>query len=156
MTVGSRSRRKWHRNSQLETLLSYLFFTYTDLSPRHLTDLHVVAVNNENFARVAVKNKLHLHLRHGSTALEAQICDFVKDIKVELDKPGVNSFGLRDFKAPKVLGDIVESIAGAIFLDNVLDTAKVWEVFQPLIQPMVTPETLPMHLVHELQEHCQQ
>ena len=62
-----------------------------------------------------------------------QIRDFVKDIEVELDKPGVNSFGLGDFKAPKVLGDIVESIAGAIFLDNVLDTAKVWEVFQPLL-----------------------
>jgi len=34
-----------------------------------------------------------------------QIRDFVKDIEVELDKPGVNSFGLGDFKAPKVLGD---------------------------------------------------
>ena len=128
-----------------------------------------------------------------------QIRDFVKDIEVELDKPGVNSFGLGDFKAPKVLGDIVESIAGAIFLDKVLDTDKVWEVFsspaiphgtdlnewsiviniqcrrelhvhkvvtslelllfqvfQPLLQPMVTPETLPMHPVRELQERCQQ
>jgi len=52
----------------------------------------------------------------------------VKDIQTELDKPGVNSFGLGDFKAPKVLGDILESIAGALFLDTGLDTNKVWEV----------------------------
>lgn len=30
------------------------------------------------------------------------------------------------------------------------------QVFQPLLQPMVTPETLPMHPVRELQERCQQ
>ncbi len=52
----------------------------------------------------------------------------MKDIQTELDKPGVNSFGLGDFKAPKVLGDILESIAGALFLDTGLDTNKVWEV----------------------------
>ncbi|MQL77205.1 hypothetical protein Taro_009609 [Colocasia esculenta] len=134
----------------------HLFFTYTDLPPGRLTDLRAAAVNNENFARVAVKHKLHMHLRHGSSALETQIRDFVKDVQEELSKPGFNSFGLGDCKAPKVLGDIVESIAGAIFLDNGCDTAVVWRVFEPLLQPMVTPETLPMHPVRELQERCQQ
>lgn len=134
----------------------HLFFMYTDLPPGRLTDLRAAAVNNENFARVAVKHKLHLHLRHGSSALEKQIRDFVKEVQGELSKPGFNSFGLGDCKAPKVLGDIVESIAGAIFLDSGRDTAVVWQVFQPLLQPMVTPETLPMHPVRELQERCQQ
>lgn len=32
----------------------------------------------------------------------------------------------------------------------------VIQVFQPLLHPMVTPETLPMHPVRELQERCQQ
>ncbi|OAE22766.1 hypothetical protein AXG93_2035s1500 [Marchantia polymorpha subsp. ruderalis] len=134
----------------------HLFFSYTDLPPGRLTDLRAAAVNNENFARVAVKHKFHIHLRHGSSALETQIHDFVKDIQTELDKPGVNSFGLGDFKAPKVLGDILESIAGAAFLDTGLNTDQVWKVFEPLLQPMVTPETLPMHPVRELQERCQQ
>jgi dsRNA-specific ribonuclease len=67
----------------------------------------------------------------------------VKDIQTELDKPGVNSFGLGDFKAPKVLGDILESIAGALFLDTGLDTNKVWEVslvffFEPLLSPFLS------------------
>jgi len=30
------------------------------------------------------------------------------------------------------------------------------QVFQPLLHPLVTPETLPMHPVRELQERCQQ
>ncbi|XP_078448169.1 dicer-like 1 isoform X2 [Wolffia australiana] len=139
-----------------QLITTHLFFTYTDLPPGRLTDLRAAAVNNENFARVAVKHNLHLHLRHGSTALEAQIREFVKDVQDELSKPGLNSFGLGDCKAPKVLGDIVESIAGAIFIDNGCDPGCVWKALQPLLEPMVTPETLPVHPVRELQERCQQ
>lgn len=57
-----------------------------------------------------------------------KIREFVKDVQEELSKPGFNSFGLGDCKAPKVLGDIFESIAGAIFLDSGYDTSIVWKV----------------------------
>ncbi|KAA8520803.1 hypothetical protein F0562_014925 [Nyssa sinensis] len=155
--VSCYQRLEFVGDAVLDHLITrHLFFTYTDLPPGRLTDLRAAAVNNENFARVAVKHKLHVHLRHGSSALEKQIRDFVKEVRDELLKPGFNSFGLGDCKAPKVLGDIVESIAGAIFLDSGRDTAVVWRVFQPLLHPMVTPETLPMHPVRELQERCQQ
>lgn len=155
--VSCYQRLEFVGDAVLDHLITrHLFFTYTDLPPGRLTDLRAAAVNNENFARVAVKHKLHIHLRHGSSALEKQIRDFVKEVQDELSKPGFNSFGLGDCKAPKVLGDIVESIAGAIFLDSGRDTAVVWKVFQPLLHPMVTPETLPMHPVRELQERCQQ
>lgn len=52
----------------------------------------------------------------------------MKEAQDELLKPGFNSFGLGDCKAPKVLGDIVESIAGSIFLDSERDTSVVWKV----------------------------
>ncbi|KAJ9188235.1 hypothetical protein P3X46_003607 [Hevea brasiliensis] len=155
--VSCYQRLEFVGDAVLDHLITrHLFFTYTNLPPGRLTDLRAAAVNNENFARVAVKHKLHVHLRHGSSALEKQIRDFVKEVQDELSKPGFNSFGLGDCKAPKVLGDIVESIAGSIFLDSGRDTAVVWKVFQPLLHPMVTPETLPMHPVRELQERCQQ
>ncbi|KAK6916929.1 Ribonuclease III domain [Dillenia turbinata] len=155
--VSCYQRLEFVGDAVLDHLITrHLFFTYTDLPPGRLTDLRAAAVNNENFARIAVKHKLHVHLRHGSSALEKQIRDFVKEVHDESLKPGFNSFGLGDCKAPKVLGDIVESIAGAIFLDSGRDTATVWRVFQPLLHPMVTPETLPMHPVRELQERCQQ
>ncbi|KAK7258405.1 hypothetical protein RIF29_23980 [Crotalaria pallida] len=155
--VSCYQRLEFVGDAVLDHLITrHLFFTYTSLPPGRLTDLRAAAVNNENFARVAVKHNLHVHLRHGSSALEKQIREFVKEVQDELSKPGFNSFGLGDCKAPKVLGDIVESIAGAIFLDNGRDTTAVWKVFQPLLHPMVTPETLPMHPVRELQERCQQ
>ncbi|KAH1259634.1 Endoribonuclease Dicer 1 [Glycine max] len=155
--VSCYQRLEFVGDAVLDHLITrHLFFTYTNLPPGRLTDLRAAAVNNENFARVAVKHNLHVHLRHGSSALEKQIKEFVKEVQVELSKPGFNSFGLGDCKAPKVLGDIVESIAGAIFLDSGRDTTVVWKVFQPLLHPMVTPETLPMHPVRELQERCQQ
>lgn len=37
-----------------------------------------------------------------------------------------------------------------------LRTTRIHQAFQPLLEPMVTPETLPMHPVRELQERCQQ
>ncbi|XP_027353057.1 endoribonuclease Dicer homolog 1 [Abrus precatorius] len=155
--VSCYQRLEFVGDAVLDHLITrHLFFTYTNLPPGRLTDLRAAAVNNENFARVAVKHNLHVHLRHGSSALEKQIKEFVKEVQDELSKPGFNSFGLGDCKAPKVLGDIVESIAGAIFLDSGRDTTIVWKVFQPLLHPMVTPETLPMHPVRELQERCQQ
>nr|XP_043612306.1 endoribonuclease Dicer homolog 1 [Erigeron canadensis] len=155
--VSCYQRLEFVGDAVLDHLITkHLFFMYTDLPPGRLTDLRAAAVNNENFARVAVKHNLHVHLRHGSSALEKQIRDFVKEVETELSKPGFNSFGLGDCKAPKVLGDIIESIAGAIFLDSGRDTSVVWKVFQPLLHPMVTPETLPMHPVRELQERCQQ
>ncbi|KAH9627009.1 hypothetical protein KSS87_020660 [Heliosperma pusillum] len=155
--VSCYQRLEFVGDAVLDHLITkHLFFKYTNLPPGRLTDLRAAAVNNENFARLAVKHKLHMHLRHGSTALEKQIRDFVKEVRKELSKPGFNSFGLGDCKAPKVLGDIFESIAGAIFLDTGLATSVVWGVFEPLLQPMVTPETLPMHPVRELQERCQQ
>ncbi|KAI0488144.1 hypothetical protein KFK09_027971 [Dendrobium nobile] len=123
----------------------HLFFTYTDLPPGRLTDLRAAAVNNENFTRVAVKHKLLLHVPSSwfkcSRGSDSRLCE---------------GCSRRTIKAPKVLGDIVEYIAGATFLDNDLDTSVVCKVFQPLLQPMVTPETLPMHPVRELQERCQQ
>jgi endoribonuclease Dicer len=51
----------------------HLYDTFPDLSPGMLTDLRSAAVNNENFARVAVNRGLHHHLRHRSAVLLQQV-----------------------------------------------------------------------------------
>lgn len=72
--VSCYQRLEFVGDAVLDHLITkHLFFTYTDLPPGRLTDLRAAAVNNENFARVAVKHKLHVHLRHGSSALEKQV-----------------------------------------------------------------------------------
>nr|ACN27050.1 unknown [Zea mays] len=55
-------------------------------------------------------------------------------------------------RGPKVLGDIVESIAGAILIDSKLDLDLVWRVFKPLLSPIVTPENLELPRFRELNE----
>jgi len=54
----------------------------------------------------------------------------------------------------KVLGDLVESIAGAILVDTGFNLERVWAVMKPLLSPLVTPQTLIMHPVVELFELC--
>ncbi|RZC92104.1 hypothetical protein C5167_027992 [Papaver somniferum] len=56
---------------------------------------------------------------------------------------------------PKVLGDIIESLAGAILVDSDYDKDVVWASIRHLLEPLVTPETVKLHPVRELQELCQ-
>ena len=37
-----------------------------------------------------------------------------------------------DMEPPKVLGDLLESLAGAIFIDSGMDLQAVWSVLEPL------------------------
>lgn len=70
-------------------------------------------------------------------------------------KGGRDSFGLGERQAPKVLGDIVESLIGATYLDTYGSLNATWRIWEPLIQPLHTPHTIPMHPVRELLELCQ-
>ena len=40
-------------------------------------------------------------------------------------------------EAPKVLGDIFESVAGAIFLDSGMDLTKIWGVYYRMMEPCI-------------------
>ena len=39
-----------------------------------------------------------------------------------------------ELEPPKVLGDVLESVAGAVFVDSGMSLEKVWSVFRPLIE----------------------
>ena len=41
------------------------------------------------------------------------------------------------FFAPKVLGDLFESVAGAIFIDSGLNLMAVWKVYYPLMKDVI-------------------
>ncbi len=46
-----------------------------------------------------------------------------------------------ELEPPKVLGDLLESIAGAIFVDSNLSLSAVWRVFQPLFEEKIGMHT---------------
>ena len=50
---------------------------------------------------------------------------------------------------------MIESIAGAILVDSGYDKDKVFQSIRPLLDPLVTPETLKLHPVKELHDICQ-
>lgn len=55
----------------------------------------------------------------------------------------------------QALGDLVESIAGAILIDTKLDLDQVWKVFNPLLSPIVTPDKLELPPLRELNQLCE-
>lgn len=53
-----------------------------------------------------------------------------------------------------MLGDLVESIAGAVLIDSKLNLDEVWKVFKPILSPIVTPDKLELPPSRELTELC--
>ncbi|XP_042485493.1 endoribonuclease Dicer homolog 3a [Macadamia integrifolia] len=146
-------RLEYLGDSVLDLLITwYLYQNHTEIDPGELTDLRSASVNNENFARVVVKHNLQQHLQHGSGMLLGQITEYVKSVSESHD----NTRSLEGTKGPKVLGDLLESIAGGILIDTKLNLDEVWRVFRLLLSPIVTPDKLelpPLRQLHELCDH---
>eukprot|EP00850_Spirogloea_muscicola_P022108 SM000277S10343 [mRNA] locus=s277:85413:96633:- [translate_table: standard] len=141
-----------------DALLDYmitdkLFVLHANADPGMLTDLRSESVNNEHFAVIACKAPLELHkrLRHRSASLLRQITIFIQSLRTGDD---IDQFGCEDM-APKVLGDLLESLAGAVFVDTGYDMAATWRIFEPLITPLPTPDTVQLQANRALQELCQ-
>ncbi|KAM3283045.1 endoribonuclease Dicer 2 [Capsicum chacoense] len=133
---------------------AHLYFKYPGLTPGLITDLRSASVNNECYAQSAVKAGLHKHVLHASQDLQRQIFTTVEDFE-KLDL--VSTFGWEaETTFPKVLGDIIESIGGAIFVDSGFDKDTTFKCIRPLLEPLVTPQTVKPHPVRELGELCGQ
>ena len=56
----------------------------------------------------------------------------------------------------RVLGDILESISGAILVDTRVKLDVVWKKLKPILSPIVTPENMesqPLWGLHELRSY---
>jgi len=67
---------------------------------------------------------------------------------------------VEELDPPKVLGDLLESLAGAVFLDSGMNLETVWRVFSPLFQSKIGmpamhtsihSTVLAVHIAHTLQ-----
>lgn len=86
-------------DSVLDLLITwYLYQSYTDIDPGELTDLRSASVNNENFAQVAVRRNLQLHLQHCSGSLLSQITEYVSSFS----EPHNTTGSIQGTKGPKV------------------------------------------------------
>ncbi|KAI8917804.1 hypothetical protein DFJ77DRAFT_429006 [Powellomyces hirtus] len=127
----SYQRLEFLGDAVLDWVVTRFFYnSYTSLSPAALTDLRQAAVNNESFARMAAALNLHTHLRHGSASLQEGINTYIKYLGTldETAKPIQTAL-----EGPKVLGDLFEAVAGAVFVDSGYDLSVMWMVFKPLM-----------------------
>nr|AUH15438.1 dicer-like 2 protein [Dimocarpus longan] len=131
----------------------HLFKKYPGLSPGFLTDMRSASVNNDCYARSSVKHELHKHILQASHELHKQITSTVNSFK---NLCLGSTFGWEsETSFPKVLGDVMESLAGAIFVDSGFSKEVVFQSIRPLLEPLITPETMKFHPVRELNEICQ-
>ncbi|KAG8641560.1 hypothetical protein MANES_12G002800v8, partial [Manihot esculenta] len=141
-------------DSVLDYLITvHLYGKYPGLSPGLLTDMRSASVNNDCYAISAVRKGLHKHILHLSQKLHQDIVVTVKNLE---NYSSESTFGWEsEVSFPKVLGDVIESLAGAIFVDSGYNKEVVFQSIRPLLEPLVTPDTLKLHPVRELNELCQ-
>ncbi|KYQ58121.1 Endoribonuclease Dicer [Trachymyrmex zeteki] len=111
-------------------------------SPGALTDLRSALVNNTIFASLAVRCGFHKYFRHLSPGLSVVINRFVR-IQEENGHSISEEYYLigeeeceeaEDVEVPKALGDVFESLAGAIYLDSGMSLDAVWSVYYTIMK----------------------
>lgn len=131
-------------------------------SPGALTDLRSALVNNTIFASLAVRHGFHKYFRHLSPGLNDVIDRFVR-IQHENNHCISEEFYLlaeeecdeaEDVEVPKALGDVFESVAGAIFLDSHMSLDAVWRVYSNMMKPEIEQfsNSVPKSPIRELLE----
>ncbi|KAK1258026.1 Ribonuclease 3-like protein 2 [Acorus gramineus] len=129
---------------------NYLYLNNPDVGPGRLSALRAANVSTEKLARVAVRHGLYRFLRRNSPSLDEKVREFTVAIEREGDEQPYCSI-----KAPKVLSDIVESIAAAIYVDCHFNLEQLWMTFRGLLEPVIMSETFHEQPVTALYEFCQ-
>ncbi len=137
-------------------IMQYWIEKYPTLPPQQLTHLRAASVNNHFLVLVAVELGLHRWLRIGDASVQFEVDDIVR-ILVEEDGIDVWRMGRgRDFwtdlDPPKALGDCLEAVLGAVFLDSRFDIPTLTnlitkKLIEPWISGVLTPATVEKHPV---------
>ncbi|XP_011300777.1 endoribonuclease Dicer [Fopius arisanus] len=152
-----------------DALIDYLITVHIyrscgNLTPGDLTDLRSALVNNITFACLTVKYGLHTGLLAFCPTLTDAIDKFVsfqeeKGHKVGDDLHWIlleeDECNMAEYvEVPKILGDIFESIIGAIYLDTDKNLTKVWEILYSLMHQEIKnfSEKIPKDVVKCIHE----
>ncbi|KAI1895310.1 hypothetical protein AGOR_G00104970 [Albula goreensis] len=151
-----------------DAILDYLITKHLYEDPRQhspgvLTDLRSALVNNTIFASLAVKYDYHKYFKAVSPELFHVIDDFVQFQLEKNEMQGMDSELRRseedeekeeDIEVPKAMGDIFESLAGAIYMDSRMSLETVWQVYYPMMRPLIEKfsANVPRSPVRELLE----
>nr|CAD7399819.1 unnamed protein product [Timema poppensis] len=122
------------------------------LSPGQITDLRSALVNNTTFAVLSVRYGFHQFILHSSSHLMDAVNRFVLMQEERCHEVNTDALYMltetdpmlaEAIEVPKVLGDVFESIAGAIYLDSNKSLSTVWDIYYHLMKKEIgiEPET---------------
>ncbi|KAG4132460.1 hypothetical protein ERO13_D08G034400v2 [Gossypium hirsutum] len=115
---------------------TYFFCWEPRLNPDQLTLLRTKSVSNERLALVAARHELDRFVRSKDTApLNRNVREYVKAVKQGDDHKNLT------VRSPDILADIVEALAGAVYLDLNFDLTKLWTIFKDVL--MIDEITVP-------------
>ncbi|KAI4355209.1 hypothetical protein L6164_004003 [Bauhinia variegata] len=149
----SYQRLEFLGDSVLDYLITIHFYNkHSDIiSPGMLTDMREASVNNDHYALCIINSGLHKYLLASEQVhnnISVSLNDFHR-LSSESNSGCESETGFT-----KVLSDVIESLAGAILVDSGYKKIKVFESIIPLLQPLVTPETVKLQPSRELKELC--
>ncbi|XP_049884013.1 endoribonuclease Dicer [Pectinophora gossypiella] len=129
-----------------DAILDYLITRHLYEDPRRhspgaLTDLRSALVNNTIFATLAARHGFHKYFRHMSPGLNEVLTRYVKIQEENGHSISEEHYLIQedemeqaeDVEVPKALGDLFESVAGAIFLDSGMSLGAVWKSYVNLM-----------------------
>ncbi|CAN6586335.1 unnamed protein product [Malus baccata var. baccata] len=125
-----------------DAVLDYMITTYfydkypEMMSPGILTILRSASVNNKCYALSAVKAGLHKHIL-ASDIVHRNIDRTVNNFG-SLSKESTSGLKSETYFS-NVLADIVEALAGAIYIDSGYNKQIVFQSIRPLLEPLVSP-----------------
>ena len=134
MITDSYERLEFLGDAVLDFLVTcHLVWENPNLSPGQITDLRSALVNNNTLADLAINHNLQGHLLSQSPDLMKRIDAYVNLLREDFEQ-NHKLFNeeempvLEEIEVPKALGDLIESLIGAVYLDSNCDLAAVWKV----------------------------
>ncbi|UMM25863.1 hypothetical protein L5515_005509 [Caenorhabditis briggsae] len=146
--TGCYQRLEFLGDAVLDYMITrYLFEDVRQYSPGVLTDLRSALVNNTIFASLAVKFEFQKHFIAMCPGLHHMIEKFVKlcgdrsfdtnfntEMYMVTTEEEIDEGHEEDVEVPKALGDVFESVAGAIYLDSGRNLDTTWQVIYHLMK----------------------
>ncbi|KAG0026176.1 Dicer-like protein 1 [Podila clonocystis] len=143
-------------------VIRYYYDKYHDAPPGAITLIKDASVNNQILGAMAVQLGLGEFLIHSSGALAGEIertIVAIETIKEQSAKGALEGEYWVDIKMPKVLGDLIESTIGAVFVDCGFDFETISALFARLIRPFldkhVNLDSIVIHPTKALLEYLQ-
>ncbi|KAG0302900.1 Dicer-like protein 1 [Dissophora globulifera] len=138
----------------------YWVAVYPVMGPGKIHLLKSASINNQILGVICIQLGLHQHILHMSSALAADISRAVEELQDAIEDAKESSPTgeperefWEDFTFTKVLGDVLESVIGAVFVDSGFDFSIVQNVFDrcilPVLKQHISMETLKLHPINE-------